>query len=250
MTSNVIPAAPITPSAAPAAAGTDPGAFELAFWNSVKDAKSAAEIKTYLDRYPRGTFAGIAKVKYDELRAEAATPSSPGARLSPAGAVASAAAPQPASAVTIQSHPPSGFAGELTDFGVQPQSTLQFNLGSATPTSIRGGLPASASHAHEQQSATASRVLLRLRGVLGILQRRPQGPAARLSRGLLVSRGQRWNDSNKRNAAAPAAKNPTALTTVRYCFEPTKATRDPLREVVPICTALKASDWITFGKNR
>lgn len=139
LTSNVIPAAPITPSAAPAAAGTDPGAFELAFWNSVKDAKSAAEIKTYLDRYPRGTFAGIAKVKYDELRAEAATPSSPGVRLAPAGAVVSAAAPQPASAVSMPSHPPSGFAGELADFGVQPQSTLQFTLGSATPTSIPGG---------------------------------------------------------------------------------------------------------------
>jgi PQQ-dependent catabolism-associated CXXCW motif protein len=138
LTSNVIPAAPITPAAPPAA--TDPGAFELAFWNSVKDAKNAAEIKTYLDRYPRGTFAGIAKVKYDELRAEAATPSSPVVHgPAPTGAVASAAAPQPASGVTVPSHPPNGFAGELTDFGVQPQSTLQYYLESATPTSIPGG---------------------------------------------------------------------------------------------------------------
>ena len=72
-TGNVIPAAPIAASAAPIAAGTDSGAFELAFWSSVKDTKSAAEIKTYLDEYPKGTFAGIAKVRYDELQAATTT---------------------------------------------------------------------------------------------------------------------------------------------------------------------------------
>jgi len=91
VTSSVIPAIPIAPSAAPAAAGTDPGAFELTFWGSVKDAKNAAEIKTYLDKYPRGTFAGIAKIRYDELQAAGAAaakvappPQPAGTRVAPA----------------------------------------------------------------------------------------------------------------------------------------------------------------------
>jgi PQQ-dependent catabolism-associated CXXCW motif protein len=233
VTSPLSPEARIAPAPAPAAAATDSGAFELAFWNSVKDAKNAAEIKTYLDRYPRGTFAGIAKVKYDELQAPAATPTSSGVHgwlgiqvqtvtpeqaegagldrehpsggiamhlaeggpaakagiqtgdvivrfdgktitqaadlqrlasdtppgktvdvgiarggaqstlrltvgTAPAGAPANTAVPQPA-AVSLPSRPPGGFADELTDFGVPPQSTLQFNVGSATPTSIPGG---------------------------------------------------------------------------------------------------------------
>src|SRR5450631_3089556 len=60
VTGNVIPPAPIgpSPSQTPAIPVTDTGAFELAYWNSVKDAKNAAELKTYLDRYPKGTFAG------------------------------------------------------------------------------------------------------------------------------------------------------------------------------------------------
>jgi len=95
VTSSVIPAIPIAPSAAPAAAGTDPGAFELTFWGSVKDAKNAAEIKTYLDKYPRGTFAGIAKIRYDELQA--------------AGAAAAKVAPPPQPAgtrVALATQPP------------------------------------------------------------------------------------------------------------------------------------------------
>jgi PQQ-dependent catabolism-associated CXXCW motif protein len=143
--SNGIPAAPIAAPATPAAVGTDAGAFELAFWNSVKDAKNAAEIKTYLDRYPKGTFAGIAKVKYDELQAAAAASSKPHTQAAASrDALATTAAPPPAAAMiagssALPAHPPTGFADELADFGVRPQSTLQFNVGSATPTSIPGG---------------------------------------------------------------------------------------------------------------
>jgi PQQ-dependent catabolism-associated CXXCW motif protein len=142
--SNVIPAAPITPAATPATAGTDAGAFELAFWNSVKDAKNAAEIKTYLDKYPKGTFAGIAKVRYDELQAAAATPAkvSPPPQTAPTRvAVATQPVPPPATPTSPGAHgwPPTGLAGELEDFGVQPQAALQYSVASATPTSIPGG---------------------------------------------------------------------------------------------------------------
>lgn len=144
-TSSVIAAAPAAAPASPAAAATDAGAFELAFWNSVKDAKSPAEIKTYLDRYPKGAFAGIARVRYDELQATAANAAKPRAQVaSSRDALASDAAPSPAAAMNsrgsaLPAHPPNGFADELADFGVQPQSTLKLDVGSATPTSIPGG---------------------------------------------------------------------------------------------------------------
>src|SRR5262249_31129340 len=36
--------------------------MEIAFWNAVKGTKSPAVLKTYLDRFPRGTFAPLARV--------------------------------------------------------------------------------------------------------------------------------------------------------------------------------------------
>ena len=101
-------AASAAPAPAPAPAGTDPGAFELAFWNSVKDSKNPAEIKSYLDKYPKGNFAELAKVKYKELR-PAATPKPPSeapthvAIANPP--VASAAPSPPAAAAPTASSP-------------------------------------------------------------------------------------------------------------------------------------------------
>jgi hypothetical protein len=66
---------------APAAAA-DPGApatksydkeIEIAFWNSVKDSKSPAVVEAYLERYPRGTFAGLARVMVAQLKEAAKT---------------------------------------------------------------------------------------------------------------------------------------------------------------------------------
>jgi uncharacterized caspase-like protein len=51
----------------PAARGPDPE-LEIAFWNSVKDSKSPAVIEAYLERYPNGTFAGLAKVMVAQLK--------------------------------------------------------------------------------------------------------------------------------------------------------------------------------------
>jgi uncharacterized caspase-like protein len=35
--------------------------MEIAYWNSVRDTKSVAALQAYLERYPRGTFAGLAR---------------------------------------------------------------------------------------------------------------------------------------------------------------------------------------------
>ena len=41
--------------------------MEIAYWNSVRDAKSAAAFEAYLERYPRGTFAGLARTMIADL---------------------------------------------------------------------------------------------------------------------------------------------------------------------------------------
>jgi TPR repeat protein len=46
---------------------TGDSAIELAFWNTVKDTKDPAILQTYLDRYPNGAFAGLARVMMDRL---------------------------------------------------------------------------------------------------------------------------------------------------------------------------------------
>ncbi len=60
-------------------------ALELAFWDSVKDG-SPAELETYLERYPEGTFASLARTRLD---AAALSPTGPQASP-PADAAAEA----------------------------------------------------------------------------------------------------------------------------------------------------------------
>jgi tetratricopeptide (TPR) repeat protein len=45
-------------------------AAEIAFWESVKDSGDAAMLQAYLDRFPDGVFASLAKIKLEGLEAE------------------------------------------------------------------------------------------------------------------------------------------------------------------------------------
>ncbi len=54
-----------TPATAPA---TDSRAVELEFWTTVKESGSPASYRAYLERYPNGEFAPLAKVKAAELQ--------------------------------------------------------------------------------------------------------------------------------------------------------------------------------------
>jgi hypothetical protein len=47
--------------------------MEVTFWHAVKDSKSKDLLQTYLDRYPSGNFAGLAKVLTDQLGREPPT---------------------------------------------------------------------------------------------------------------------------------------------------------------------------------
>ncbi|MDP1613795.1 MAG: SUMF1/EgtB/PvdO family nonheme iron enzyme [Sulfuritalea sp.] len=67
------------------AVATDPLALELTFWNSVKDSRDAGEIKLYLEKYPRGQFAGLARGRVKSLEA---VPVAPAAAPAPAAPTA------------------------------------------------------------------------------------------------------------------------------------------------------------------
>ncbi|WP_088345619.1 MULTISPECIES: caspase domain-containing protein [Rhodomicrobium] len=61
---------PPAPEEAPAMAG-DPR-LELELWTAVKDSSDAQTLKTYLDRFPRGTFSGLAALRIAELERKTA----------------------------------------------------------------------------------------------------------------------------------------------------------------------------------
>jgi uncharacterized caspase-like protein len=57
-------------SAAPAAVATpaaDPTATDRAYWESVKDTKNPDELQAYLDQFPNGLFAGLARARMRAL---------------------------------------------------------------------------------------------------------------------------------------------------------------------------------------
>jgi uncharacterized protein YecT (DUF1311 family) len=53
-----------------AAPAFDPRAFELSFWESVRNSNSVLVIRSYLDRYPDGTFAPLARLRIQELQGQ------------------------------------------------------------------------------------------------------------------------------------------------------------------------------------
>nr|WP_246338107.1 caspase family protein [Azospirillum oleiclasticum] len=82
------------PPPPPAPGGAD--AYELAFWNSIKDSTNPADYKAYLETYPGGRFAALARV-----RAVPPPPTTPPATAQPATlpvAPPRPSAPKPASA--------------------------------------------------------------------------------------------------------------------------------------------------------
>ena len=58
-------------------------AAEIAFWESVRDSKDATELRAYLERYPNGDFAALARRRLAALEA-GARPSTPVAPAPPA----------------------------------------------------------------------------------------------------------------------------------------------------------------------
>lgn len=66
-----------TVSAAPEPAAGGEAAFELTFWDAIKESKDPAEFAAYLERYPKGAFAALAETRRQALiDAETAPPPS------------------------------------------------------------------------------------------------------------------------------------------------------------------------------
>ncbi|MGE0255645.1 MAG: SUMF1/EgtB/PvdO family nonheme iron enzyme [Alphaproteobacteria bacterium] len=73
----VSPPAPVPQTPQTPAAGDDM-AVELAFWNSIKDSQDKRLFEVYLERYPNGAFAPLARLRI-ESQAPQPTPAQPGA---------------------------------------------------------------------------------------------------------------------------------------------------------------------------
>jgi hypothetical protein len=54
-------------AAAPAPAPVESARLESELWDSVRDSNNSAVVQSYLDKYPTGTFAAVAKARLEEL---------------------------------------------------------------------------------------------------------------------------------------------------------------------------------------
>jgi len=92
--------------------------FELAFWNSVKDSKQVGDYEAYLQAYPKGRFASLARTRVQQLKAApppAQAPPPVQAQTPPQRPSAAPAKPQPARPPdkTHQATPVAGPAGSV-----------------------------------------------------------------------------------------------------------------------------------------
>jgi len=65
---------PPPPAPTDSSLATSPSAAEIAFWNSVKDSKNPAELRTYLQAFPAGIFALLARLRIEEMEKQRAAP--------------------------------------------------------------------------------------------------------------------------------------------------------------------------------
>ncbi len=84
-------AAPAVTAAAPQTGVFDPRVMELELWNSVKASSSADDYKAYVERYPNGTFADLARTRMAALN-RPATPSTSAVTSGPSTEVRTAEA--------------------------------------------------------------------------------------------------------------------------------------------------------------
>ena len=104
------PASATESAKVPAAKSKDTG-LEIALWNSVRDSKSIAMLEAYLEQYPDGTFAGLARVMVGQLKGASAKAPEP-ARV--------AALPEVKAAVPDTQALPRALQAELKRVGCDP----------------------------------------------------------------------------------------------------------------------------------
>lgn len=82
--------------------------YELSFWESIKDSRHAGDYEAYLQAYPKGRFAGLARARIDRLKspAPAAGGSGEGGRSAAPATSGSSAASGAAGAGSAPQAPP------------------------------------------------------------------------------------------------------------------------------------------------
>src|ERR1700694_45772 len=100
-------------AAAPVAAqSTDPA--DLAFWQTVQNSSDPAEYEAYLQAFPHGTFATLARARMVRLMAGGAGPAAPAApAAAPGAAPAPEAEPQDEVAEKLTVSPQPGRVGDM-----------------------------------------------------------------------------------------------------------------------------------------
>ena len=69
----VVPTPPVAPAVAEAPMPQVDQALELAFWNAIADSDDLADFEAYLDQFPKGVFAALARNKIARLTKDAAS---------------------------------------------------------------------------------------------------------------------------------------------------------------------------------
>jgi Caspase domain len=74
-------------AARPERSSVDASAMELSFWDSVKNSSDPGDFEAYLDQYPNGTFAGLARRRVQSLRGSSPSGLPPNSRQNLPGQV-------------------------------------------------------------------------------------------------------------------------------------------------------------------
>jgi uncharacterized caspase-like protein len=117
--------------------------YELQFWKSVQESNRADDIQAYLDKYPNGVFAPLARNRIDSLLGRSRVAASTPAQQRPAAAATDAApaAPPPVATSTAATSPPQAASGTTA-----PPTAAASRRESASPPATRPGAePAGAS---------------------------------------------------------------------------------------------------------
>lgn len=109
-------------------ADASPDAFELAFWETIRNSENASEYRAYLDAYPNGRFSALARTREQLYRGK---PGAAAASAAPPPAAPPPAAPAPAASAPAASAPK---AAPIRDCSDCPELTAippgSFQMGS------------------------------------------------------------------------------------------------------------------------
>jgi formylglycine-generating enzyme required for sulfatase activity len=167
--------------------------FELTFWNSIKDSRQVSDYQAYLQAYPKGRFAVLARARIDQLRA-----AGPPAQSGGQGNTAQTQAGPPA---------PKSAAPETKAAAAEPKAThppAQARSGAKASAAKGHGQLAQADSASEPESATAAGPIAAIKdcGACPVMLVMNPGP---------FTMGSSSSDPSERPAHKVALKTPFAL---------------------------------------